>query len=516
MNDFARDGYEVIPSFLGEGDCALLRSHIEADRAGAEWEKGRAAVDPVLHALGSRSALLERVRLHLGKDVVLYGASVVRRVPGQLHPWHTDIDSWDPSGGFASVWIGLSNTSRATALNVVPGSHRFGCSIQEKAHSAGVPRDERSARTALELARQIRPDAELLEPDLRNGDALLFDGRLWHGSLNSTQADTRVAILLQYADASKRIRIPDFTQLDWPFRLLEQPLPPLIVVAGSAPSNGNRLVPPPRPPATEPVMSQHTIRPIDLPLARDEERGWKPHPLFTKATPIVSATASHVSVLEPGFSPHPPHSHAEEELLIVLDGEARLIVGPSDKEEEGVEHIAGRGTVAYYPAFQFHTIRNRSDRPVTYLMLKWTDGVLEEPTRTGAVITQTAPALARASSLPFDTKIEFERPTDWLGMLHCHSSVLQPGHGYEPHVDAYDVAIIVMEGAVEVDGRRVGPFGIIHHPAGTAHGIRNPEDAPARYLVFEFHHRDRPFAELAAAKPRRSRFRRFLARIAGR
>ena len=37
----------------------------------------------------------------------------------------------------------------------------------------------------------------------------------------------------------------------------------------------------------------------------------------------------HVSVLSPGRCPHPPHSHVEEELLIILDGEANVEIASS-------------------------------------------------------------------------------------------------------------------------------------------------------------------------------------------
>jgi redox-sensitive bicupin YhaK (pirin superfamily) len=54
-------------------------------------------------------------------------------------------------------------------------------------------------------------------------------------------------------------------------------------------------------------------------------------------------------------------------------------------------------------------------------------------------------------------------------------------------VDAYDVAIIVLEGEVETLGQRVAPHGVIFYAAGEAHGLSNPGTTTARYLVFEFH-----------------------------
>jgi hypothetical protein len=64
---------------------------------------------------------------------------------------------------------------------------------------------------------------------------------------------------------------------------------------------------------------------------------------------------------------------------------------------------------------------------------------------------------------------------------------MQPGGGYAPHVDAYDVAILVLEGTVETLGQTCGPNTVIFYAAGESHGMRNVGPIPARYIVWEFH-----------------------------
>jgi hypothetical protein len=103
----------------------------------------------------------------------------------------------------------------------------------------------------------------------------------------------------------------------------------------------------------------------------------------------------------------------------------------------------------------------------------------------------------------YRTKLLFEGPTQCLRRLHCHISLLEPGAGYDPHADAYDVAIVVLDGKVETLGQRVGPHATIFHPAGQLHGIRNPGTVPARYVVFEFHGAQATTAE-AFPKPKAS------------
>ena len=105
------------------------------------------------------------------------------------------------------------------------------------------------------------------------------------------------------------------------------------------------------------------IRTLKLPLEQNRERGWKPHWMFRGPTPNVADLSCHVSVLSPGITPHPPHEHAEEELLVILDGEAELIL--LDRERFKRTHPVRPGFAAYYPAYQVHTLRGAGNGAVT-------------------------------------------------------------------------------------------------------------------------------------------------------
>ena len=87
----------------------------------------------------------------------------------------------------------------------------------------------------------------------------------------------------------------------------------------------------------------------------------------------------------------------------------------------------------------------------------------------------------------FATTNLLEGSTQYLRKLHCHRTTLQPGCSYAPHVDAYDVAIVVLRSSVETLSQRVGANGVIFYAAGDAHGMKNVGTLPAIYLVFEFH-----------------------------
>ena len=133
------------------------------------------------------------------------------------------------------------------------------------------------------------------------------------------------------------------------------------------------------------------------------------------------------------------------------------------------------GELAYYPAGCRHTLRTTSASPATYVMFKWRGEPRERD------------ELARGR---FDSELPgvlLEQPTRYLRKLQGHVTVLEPGGGYEAHADAYDVAIVVLEGELETIGGRPAPHDVIFYRAGEPHGMRNVGSEPARYVVFEFH-----------------------------
>jgi mannose-6-phosphate isomerase-like protein (cupin superfamily) len=489
-DQFARDGYLAPFRVFTDAECRRIAEYLgrSTTPAPASWGKARAVHERFIYELATWPALLTRVAELLGDDVVLWGASAVRRVPGQVHPWHSDIESCSPEGGFVSAWIGVEHTTRESALQVIARSHLLGQSVQEARMRAGIAREQATPEAMLELARQREPEATLDFPDMHNGEALLFDGRIWHGSDNRSRAGNRVALLLQYAAAGRPVRIPDFSQLDWPFRFRQEPRPPVIVVRGSDVTAVNRVVPPPPPESAGASMVETVVHSFDLPVGDAEPaKPWQAFHAFGGATRTCADITCHASVLAGGHIPHPPHSHVEEELLIPLHGEVELTIpsGPADAAPR--RERLRPGALVYYPAWQYHTIRNPGTTPVGYLMFKWRAPLTEATEPLGVGITRFEDLAPPSDAPPFWTQRLFEGPTGCLGKLHCHLTVLQPGAGYEPHRDAYDVAIVMLAGTVETLGQTVGPQSVIYYGAGELHGMRNVGDEPARYLVFEFH-----------------------------
>lgn len=500
---FETDGFVgPIPIFT-RAECRDILRLLEEAPPPVDWPKGHAVTSRIYYRLGMHHAILRHVCKLIGDDVMLWGASLLRRRPGRVHPWHTDVESSGGPDGFVSVWIGLANISERSSLQLISRSHTFDRTVQEEAARRGMQRNDRETELVAEWARAYDPLSTVEKFDMSVGDALFFDGRLWHGSNNTNRRGVRIALVLQYAVPDRAVRIPDLSAFEWPFNSFETPRPACIMVHGSTHSSTNRLVPPPVPERGLRPQASTFIKSLNLPLEEDTTTGWRPYPIFRGPTACLKDLSCHVSVLSPDKSPHPPHAHDEEELLVVLTGEAELVLVDSAQTER-IEKV-WPGKFAYYPAGQLHTLRNASREPVTYLMFKWTSeysGASGPPLsstifeynlngsdrgETHSVGTTLPEGTNGKKGSGFSPKPIFEGPTRYLHKLQAHFTTIQAGHGYPPHVDAYDVAILTMTGTIETLSTRVEPGSVVFYSAGEPHDMKNIGAGPATYLVFEFH-----------------------------
>ncbi len=68
--------------------------------------------------------------------------------------------------------------------------------------------------------------------------------------------------------------------------------------------------------------------------------------------------------LKPGATPHPPHQHPEEEILIVAEGGGEIFLN-------GKTIPAPTGTIQYCKGNAPHGILNTGDKPLLFYYAKW-------------------------------------------------------------------------------------------------------------------------------------------------
>ena len=85
---------------------------------------------------------------------------------------------------------------------------------------------------------------------------------------------------------------------------------------------------------------------------------------FTVRTPTLERLEVHVTTLNPGKSPHPPHRHPNEEMLIIRQGTVEALINGEWKQ-------VGPGSVIFFASNQLHGLRNVGTEPAVYHVINF-------------------------------------------------------------------------------------------------------------------------------------------------
>ena len=195
--------------------------------ANTPWFQSLHALSPRLLEVAHAPALVERVAQLIGDDVMLWATICFLQEPGDRLHWHSDNEFHHVSG--VSAWLGAANTTPDNALKLMPGSHRFP-KRPEDYLSTGAETMESLAddEQALAIARQWQPDVEFVRPEVHDGEFILFDGTLWHGSDNPGR-ERRCAMGLRFSPPDQNVRIP---MTAWEPTIWDPAQPPTVMLRG--------------------------------------------------------------------------------------------------------------------------------------------------------------------------------------------------------------------------------------------------------------------------------------------
>ncbi len=207
--------------------------------------------------------------------------------------------------------------------------------------------------------------------------------------------------------------------------------------------------------------------------------------------PTLERFELHVTTLNPGKTPHAPHFHPWEEILILKEGSLEVSIN-------GETRPAAAGAVIFFAANDPHTVVNASGAPATYYVINFhaaaAHGVRGEPA------ADWAPAdRLRSSVVDWDQgtlkegthdsrRIFIDSATVTLTSLKVHATTAAARRYPVRHGGHLNLLlVIVKEGVVEstLDGvtHLVGPGSLIVLAPGAVQTIRNPGDTPATYYV---------------------------------
>ena len=94
--------------------------------------------------------------------------------------------------------------------------------------------------------------------------------------------------------------------------------------------------------------------------------------VFDSATATLDRLECHITTINAGLSPHDPHRHPDEELIIVKDGTLEVTIN-------GATQKAEPGSVLFYASNDLHGLKNIGETPATYHVIRWTSPGKEGP-----------------------------------------------------------------------------------------------------------------------------------------
>jgi XRE family transcriptional regulator, regulator of sulfur utilization len=89
--------------------------------------------------------------------------------------------------------------------------------------------------------------------------------------------------------------------------------------------------------------------------------------LVRRPTATLRELEMHVTTLNPGLSSHPPHTHPNEELVIIDQGIVETL-------SDGRWHRIGPGSVIFNASNAPHALRNVGKTPARYHVVNWSIG----------------------------------------------------------------------------------------------------------------------------------------------
>jgi len=97
-------------------------------------------------------------------------------------------------------------------------------------------------------------------------------------------------------------------------------------------------------------------------------KGWT---VFNGVTTRGMHIGTHISELQPGQSPHPPHQHVHEEIIMLSQGTVEVeFNGKVGELGHGQTSTIGAGSVIYIASNDVHGMRNVGRTPAKYFVVE--------------------------------------------------------------------------------------------------------------------------------------------------
>jgi (S)-ureidoglycine aminohydrolase len=206
------------------------------------------------------------------------------------------------------------------------------------------------------------------------------------------------------------------------------------------------------------------------------------------STSVMANIEVHLTTLEPGKAAHPPHTHTnQEELIIVREGLLKVTIKGKSKllsagglalslpgDEHGAVN-AGKTKAAYY-IVKYTTGRpvdaGRGEKAGGSILMNWNEPAVEKTDRGGR-------------------RQFFNRATALFEKFDMHATTLNKGAvSHLPHTHRQEEMILIKSGQVsmQIAGKHYPAVAgdIVFLSTGVLHALENTGNGPCTYFAFQW------------------------------
>ncbi|WP_051872183.1 phytanoyl-CoA dioxygenase family protein [Streptomyces sclerotialus] len=216
FENFERDGYCIVPSFLSPDDLTHVRNYYERaaeaqsssrpaqdatawDRDGSSANVLRKAPapldnDPECRRIFTSPRVLDHVEDLIGPNIYLHSSKLLFKPArtGRRKPMHQDLAYWDDmTARQVTLWCAIDRvTAESGGMELIPGSHNRQLQQHEELDDWQLRED------ALDLS-------QVHVPEMEPGDALFLDVLTIHASGQNRSDHDRLAAVVNYYSRPK-------------------------------------------------------------------------------------------------------------------------------------------------------------------------------------------------------------------------------------------------------------------------------------------------------------------------
>lgn len=206
------------------------------------------------------------------------------------------------------------------------------------------------------------------------------------------------------------------------------------------------------------------------------------------STSVLANIEVHLTTLEPGKAAHPPHTHTnQEELIIVKSGFLKVTI-------KGKSKLLSAGGIAYSFPGDEHGAINAGKTRAAYYVVKYTthnpvDAERGEKAGGSILMNWNEPKVEKTDR--GERRQFFNQPTALFEKFDMHVTTLNKGNvSHLPHTHKSEEIILVKTGNItmQIGGKyyaaTVGD--VVFLPTGVLHALENTGNGPTTYYAFQW------------------------------